>query len=84
VQEVVSQFPSLQSGERYLLFLTPSPFPGEFYPVGAFQGVFTVSADGLVNNVSQAASATGVSVHDVPLDQVQESIRTAPALDASP
>lgn len=83
--ETVDQFPVLQPGQRYLLFLTPSePFPGEFYPVGAFQGVFPISQNGRVNPFSPAATSIGVPVRDMPLTDVVNAIHGARALNVTP
>ena len=72
---VESDFPILTQGTRYLLFLTPSPIPGQWYPVGAPQGVFPISGDAKVNMYTDV----GVPVHDLPLNQVIGTIQAAPA-----
>ena len=77
-------FPLLTVGGRYLLFLTPSPLSGEYYPVGAPQGVFAVTADGHVNSFSAVAAQIGVPVSGATLDQIIQLIQAAPALDVTP
>lgn len=72
--DVESDFPILTSGVRYLLFLTPSPIAGQWYPVGATQGVFPVTGDGKVNMYSDV----GIPVHDLPLDAVINAELMAP------
>ena len=70
---VISDFPILSAGTRYLLFLTPSPIPGQWYPVGAPQGVFTIAASGLANMYSDQ----GIQIHDAVLDQIVATIQAA-------
>ncbi len=82
--EVADEFPLLSPGTRYLLFLTLSPIAGQWYPVGAFQGAFTVSTDGRVNSFVPGGTAGGINVHDQPLDKVIQAVLAAPALKVSP
>jgi hypothetical protein len=70
---VISNFPILSAGTRYLLFLTPSPISGQWYPVGAPQGVFSVAADGRVNMYT----GKGLQIHNAALDQVITKIQAA-------
>jgi hypothetical protein len=70
---VTSDFPILSEGARYILFLTPSPIPGQWYPVGAPQGVFTITADGHVNTYT----GQGLQIHNATLDQVIAAIQAA-------
>ncbi len=67
------EFPLLQIGSRYILFLTPSPDPAVLYPVGAPQGVFTVSASNAVNSFSEV----GVLVNNVAFDTFVKDIQSA-------
>lgn len=60
---IVEDFPLLNIGSRYILYLTPSPYAVEFYPVGAPQGVFVVNTNSSVSSLT----AVGLSVKDVPL-----------------
>ncbi len=66
-------FPLLQISVRYILFLTPSLDPAVLYPVGAPQGVFTVSASNTVSSFSEV----GVLVKGVPLDTFVKEIQSA-------
>jgi hypothetical protein len=81
--DVADEFPLLSPGTRYLLFLTPSPLSGQWYPVGAFQGVFTVSADGMVNSLV-GGTAGGMTVKDMALSEVVQAVQAAPAMNVSP
>ena len=83
MQWIVEDFPVLSSGNRYILFLTASPIAGEFYPVGAPQGVFTVSAGNQVNSYV-TGPLEGIPVHDVPLDQVIQAVQSAPEVTVAP
>ncbi len=77
-------FPLLTSGDRYLLFLTPSPIAGQYYTVGAPQGVFRIDPDGLANSFTDEAAQIGVSVHGLPLDRLISAVQAAPAVSAAP
>jgi hypothetical protein len=79
-------FPALQIGGHYLLFLTPGQNTGQYYPVGAFQGVFAIDVHQSVNPYTADAAHLGVgaSISDVPLDQFVQSIQLAPAVSVGP
>lgn len=77
---VKSDFPILHSPGRYLLFLTPSPIAGQWYPVGAPQGVFPITPDGEVNAYTDA----GIAVRSVPLAQIVAAERSAVAIPSTP
>ncbi len=77
-------FPLLTKDGHYLLFLTPSPSPAEFYPVGAPQGIFTVSAAGRVSAYNAVAAQVGVAVQDAPLEQIMQAVVAAPAARVTP
>jgi hypothetical protein len=72
-EPVTSDFPILSAGTRYLLFLTPSPIRGQWYPAGAPQGVFSVTAGGRVNMYT----GQGLQIHNAALDQVVAAVRAA-------
>lgn len=70
----VTNWPQLKTGMRYLLFLTamgPGFRPDLFAPTGAYQGVFTVDAEDLVNPLSDF----GVRIQNVPLEDAVVAIR---------
>ncbi|HCI79270.1 MAG TPA: hypothetical protein DHW02_06245, partial [Ktedonobacter sp.] len=69
-QWIVDDFPLLKIGSRYILYLTPSPYGAEFYPVGAPQGVFVVNANTSVSSFTPV----GVQVKDVPLNTFAQEI----------
>jgi len=77
-------FPLLTPGSRYLLFLTPSPVSGQFYPVGGPQGAFPVSATGAASSYSEDAATVGMSLHGRAIDQVIQDIQDAPDMAARP
>ena len=77
---VESDFPILPSPGKYLLFLTPSPIAGQWYPVGAPQGVFPITPDGKVNAYTNA----GIPVRGVSLEQVVAAEQSAVAIPSTP
>lgn len=79
---IMEDFPLFKVGERYLLFLTPSPYAGELYPTGAFEGAFKVDAQNKVNSYApdEAAKGVGVNVHDLPLAMFENNVNQAPTL----
>ncbi len=81
---VISEdFPLLTTGQRYLLFLVLSEVPGEFYPTGSFQGVFSVNAEGGVNPFTADGGTLGVPVHNAPLAQTLLEIQMTPDVPQS-
>lgn len=79
-QWVEDEFPLLASGHQYILFLTPALSAGEFYPVGAYQGVFVMNPDGTVDSVTRGPQRVGVQVHGMPLAQFVSSVQAAPLI----
>ncbi len=70
-------FPLFRTGAQYLLFLTPTAIiPDVYYPVGSFQGVFAVTADGHVTSLS---AEVGVVVDHVRLETIMAAIVPAPS-----
>ena len=69
----VEDFPLLQIGSHYILFLTASPIPTELYPVGAPQGVFVVDKN---NNVS-SLNEEGLPVESIPLNTFVQEVLSA-------
>lgn len=83
-QWVMENFPLLKTGTRYFVFLTPSPLPGVFYPVGAPQGVYVVNASREVNSLTPEVAQMGVAVQNVPLDQFTQQVQAAPDVPIKP
>jgi hypothetical protein len=80
----VKGFPVLQTGSTYLLFLTPTTLAdGFYYPIGQFQGAFTVGTDGLVNSMAMESGAVGLPVNNRPLDEVIADVTAAPDVDVT-
>ncbi len=71
----VDHFPQFTPGDRYLLFLThldrPGFSPDLYAPIGCYQGVFTVSNEGLVNPLSDF----GIKIKDVSLKDAVAAIQ---------
>lgn len=83
--DVRGAFTILRLGSRYLLFLTPTTVTvDEYYPVGSYQGAFTVSAGNTVNSMSPEGLDVGVVVRGKSLDGVIEEIQAAPWLKVNP
>lgn len=71
-------YPLFEVGARYLLFLVPDDqHSGEYYTVGAYQGVFPISAGGSVRSLVQDSSSTAFIVHDTVLSAVLTAIASA-------
>jgi hypothetical protein len=83
-QWAMENFPLLKIGTRYFMFLTSSPLPGVFYPVGAPQGVYVVNANRAVNSLTTEVAQMGVAVQNVPLDQFTRQVKAAPDLPIKP
>lgn len=73
----MDSFPVFSRGARYLLFLTPALAAGEYYPVGAFQGAFSIDASGLARSYSAESAQTGVYINGTPLATMIRNIQTA-------
>lgn len=79
------EFPPLTSGARYVLFLTPALSQGEYYTVGAYQGVFAVDSNGDVTSFTKVTTGgfqIGVPVQAMSLagfiHQVQATAAVSP------
>ena len=72
-QWVLQDFPLLQISSRYILFLTTGQNPGEFYPVGAPQGVFVVGSNNQVNSLTRE----GLSVTNAPFNTFLQEVESA-------
>lgn len=79
-----TDFPLLTPGQRYLLFLTPSLLQDQYYPVGAPQGVFSVTLDGRVNSYSAVVARVGVSVQDAAVEPLIQEVRMAAEVTTAP
>ncbi len=72
-QMEVEGFPLLHISSRYILFLTPSPIATQMYPVGAYQGVFSVDTNNQVNSINEQ----GLPIKDVPLNTFVQEVLSA-------
>lgn len=70
-------FPVLSQGARYVFFVTPAQKPGEYYPVGMFQGVFGVDVNGAVSSYSPESTTIGVNLHNIALDNFGQMVQSA-------
>ncbi len=81
----IENFPLLQPGSRYLLFLTPTVVTtDQYYPIGAYQGVFTVAPDDTVRSLTSGPGTGGLQMQGSSLDRVIAEIQAAPPEDVSP
>lgn len=77
----MENFPLLAKGTRYLLFLTPSPTPDVYYPVGAPQGVYIASANGAVIPLN---AQLGIPVGNISVDQLINDVQAAIEIPSQP
>lgn len=70
-------FPVLLQSARYVFFLTPAQEPGEYYPVGMFQGIFSVDGNGVVSSYSSDSPSIGVNLHNIALDSFDQMVKSA-------
>lgn len=77
IQYALDEFPLLNIGAHYWLFLTPGEDSGVFYPVGAYQGVFTIDTHNTVSALTSMSGGAGVQIYHLAEEQFIQDTQAA-------